>query len=569
MQKRRQSLTAGAVIGIIATVWLCGDIKVETSKGEKRMSGIVEYQDSEGYCCSGNCIIETETKTLVAGCNNSVIPTDGSVTSIGEFAFYECSELTSITIPNGVTSIGESAFYGCSGLTSITIPDSVTSIGSYAFDGCSGLTSITIPDSVTSIGEDAFRDCSGLTSITVERGNKKYHSSGNCIIETETKTLMAGCINSVIPTDGSVTSIGSYAFRGCRGLKSITIPDGVVSIGEDKSDYCVGLTNIGAFFGCSALTCITIPDSVTSIGAGAFGGCSGLTSITIPDSVTNIGAGAFSLCRALTSITIPDSVTSIGTCAFYGCSGLKNITIPDSVTNIGDRALYDCNNLQYERSGNTKYIGNHLIKAEPSNITEVTIKNCTKTIASGAFYNCSGLTSITIPDSVTSIGEDAFRDCSGLTSITVERGNKKYHSSGNCLIETETKILVKGCNNSVIPTDGSVTSIGEFAFYECSELTSITIPNGVTSIGESAFYGCSGLTSITISDGVTSIGESAFNGCNGLTSIIIPNSVTNIGSGSFYGCSGLTIYAEAAAKPDGWNSYWNSSDRPVVWGYKG
>ena len=118
--------------------------------------------------------------------------------------------------------------------------------------------------------------------------------------------------------------------------------------------------------------------------------------------------------------------------------------------------------------------------------------------------------------------------------------------SGNCLINKKTKTLVEGCDNSVIPTDGSVTSIGE-----------------------SAFYGCSGLTSITIPNSVTSIGSYAFEGCNGLTSIIIPNSVTNIGSGSFYGCNGLTIYAEAAAKPDGWNSYWNSSDRPVVWGYKG
>ena len=155
-----------------------------------------------------------------------------------------------------------------------------------------------------------------------------------------------------------------------------------------------------------------------------------------------------------------------------------------------------------------------------------------------------------------------------MSGIVEYQDSEGYCCSGNCIIETETKTLVAGCNNSVIPTDGSVTSIGEFAFYECSKLTSITIPNGVTSIGESAFEGCSGLKCITVPVGVTNIGESAFNGCNGLTSITIPNSVTNIGRGAFYGCNGLTIYAEAAAKPDGWNSYWNSNDRPVVWGYK-
>ncbi len=189
------------------------------------------------------------------------------VTSIGERAFKYRSELTSITIPNSVTSIENSAFLGCSGLTSITIPDSVTSIGERAFYYCGGLTSITIPNSVTSIGNYAFEACDGLTSITVESGNTKYHSAGNCLIATVTKTLIKGWNISVIPTDGSVTSIGGYAFYVCSGLTSITIPNSVTSIGE------------GAFYGCEGLTSILIPNSVTSIGSSAFFVCSGLTSI--------------------------------------------------------------------------------------------------------------------------------------------------------------------------------------------------------------------------------------------------------------------------------------------------
>jgi len=202
------------------------------------------------------------------------------VRSIGDWAFYSCSGLTSIEIPNSVTSIGSSAFEGCSGLTSIEIPNSVTSIGNYAFHGCSGLTNVEIPNSVTSIGNYAFDGCSGLTSIEIPN---------------------------------SVTSIGNSAFGGCSGLTSIEIPNSVTSIGD------------WAFYNCSGLTSIEIPNSVTNIGNYAFGVCSGLKSIEIPNSVTSIGDHAFYYCSGLTSVEIPNSVTSIGNYAFQGCSGLTEI----------------------------------------------------------------------------------------------------------------------------------------------------------------------------------------------------------------------------------------------------
>ena len=207
---------------------------------------------------------------------------EDDVTSIGDYAFWNCSNLTSITIPDSVTIIGNSAFNACSSLTSLTIPNSVTSIGNSAFNACSSLTSLTIPNSVTSIEFAAFYACSSLTSLTIPN---------------------------------SVTSIGDSAFNACSSLTSLTIPNSVTSIGE------------GAFYACSSLTSITIPNSVTSIGEGAFYACSSLTSITIPDSVTSIGDVTFSNCSSLTSITIPDSVTSIGNSAFYGCSSLKTISL--------------------------------------------------------------------------------------------------------------------------------------------------------------------------------------------------------------------------------------------------
>ena len=428
----------------------------------------------------------------------------GNATNVSTVAIQAKPSSFSVNITSG-TSIGYDAFYGCTGLTGITIPNSVTSIGSEAFYGCKGLMSITLPDSVTSIGSSAFEGCTGLTSITVADGNTKYHSSGNCLIETTSKTLILGCNTSVIPSDGSITSIGSYAFKGCTGLTNVTIPDSVTSIGS------------GSFYNCSGLTSITIPDSVTSIDWLAFYECSGLTSVTIGTNVTSIGSEAFYGCKGLMSITLPDSVTSIGSSVFKNCTGLTNVTIPNNVTSIGSEAFYGCRGL-----------------------TNITIPDGVTSIGQRAFYGCTGLTSITIPSIVTSIGSSAFSSCTGLASIIVEDGNANYHSSGNCLIETESKKLIAGCNNSVIPNDGSVTSIGSGAFVGCTGLTNITIPDSVTSIGYEAFKGCAGLTSVTIPNSVTSIDNAAFQGCTELTSITIPDSVTSIGDWSFYYCPRLT-----------------------------
>ncbi len=287
----------------------------------------------------------------------------------------------------------------------------VTGIEDLAFwKYCVGLTSVTIPDSVTSIGA-AFGYCHRLESIKVASNNKKYHSSGNCIIETENKKMVAGCKNSLIPDDGSVTSIGDNAFIGCSGLTSVTIPDSVTSIGSNAFTYCSGLTSV------------TIPDSVTSIGEWAFSD-SGLTSITIPGSVTSIMKHAFTNCSGLTSVTIGGGVTSIGDGAFRDCGGLTSITIPDSVTSIGDLSFYDCSNLTSVTIGNSvTSIGSSAFGSASFNgysNLEIVYWNAAacESVGSAMFGNCTKLTTVVIGDNVTTIPGSAFSGCSGLTSIT-------------------------------------------------------------------------------------------------------------------------------------------------------
>ena len=557
--------------------------------------GDYAFEDCSGLTSVtiGNSVTSIGYRAFYKCTSLTSVTIPNSVTSIGNSAFDDCSGLTSITIGSGLTSIDNSAFSGCTNITSmsldcedigswvpanenlktLTLGEHVKTIGNYAFYYCSSLTSITIGSGLTSIGKYAFLDCSGLQKVIVPDiaawcGIKfgDYYANPLCyahhLFRDETKEIT----DLVIPNN--VTSIGDWVFSGCSGLTSVTIPNSVTSIGISAFYGCSGLQKVivpdiaawcGIKFGdyyanplyyahrlfkdeTTEITDLVIPNSVTSIGNYAFRGCSGLTSITIPNSVTSIGTGTFYYCIDLTSVTIPNSVKSIGIDAFRSCTSLTSVTIPNSVTSIGDGAFWGCRGLT--------------VKCYAEKVPET---------GSDVFSGIASQTTLLVPEKVIDLykATSPWSEFGTIMAIEDAESNIQFADAktkaicvaywdwdrdGELSRYEAARVYTIGYKfaNSEITSFNELqyftglTSIGEWAFDYCRNLTSITIPNGVTSIESSAFYGCSGLTSLTIGNGVTSIGDFAFDGCCGLTSITIPNSVNSIGEYAFYGCSDLT-----------------------------
>ncbi len=567
---------------------------------------ITVNQDNEHYMSDSYGVLFNKTQTELikypSGNTRISYAIPEGVTEIGDKAFSGCSSLTSVTIPEGVTDIGYSAFSGCSSLTSITIPEGVTEIGNSAFSGCSSLTSVTIPSSVTRIGAGAFSGCSSLTSVSTSASFWEQafsHCTG---------------LATVILRNG-VLSIGQDAFSGCDSLTSIHLPESVEWVGYENSGHafedCANLTTItvdsnNAYFSSedgvlfdkektrliqyprgSTRTEYIVPCSVTRIDSQAFYACKNLTSLVIPFSVTEMPYAEFygspnlviigyvgtaaetyatengytfyaidepaivtqpvSATYSLGDIAVPLTVEitpTPGTVSYTwyktdengvyttfsteatptpdtGVAGTSSYIVRVSVTYDGETYTVDSNPVAIEVTGNPSC---------GDNLTWTLDEAGTLTISgTGEMYNYdyvynngtapwhndkASIKEVVIQDGVTSIGSYAFYGCSSLTSITIPDG---------------------------------VTEIGDYAFQYCSSLTRITIPDGVTLISDKAFYGCNNLTSITIPDGVTSIGSYAFKNCSSLTSITIPDGVTSIGYDAFTNCSNLTIYGYAGS----------------------
>ena len=437
----------------------------------------------------------------------------------------------------------------------------VTTIGEWAFWGRSSLTSIEIPDSITTIGSSAFNGCTNLTFNEYENcqyfGNESnpYHvlikvkdsTSTSYTIHEDTKVIAGSVfqycssLTSVVIPD-SVTTIGSYAFANCDVLTSMVIPDSVTTIGEGAFYWCDSLTfneyENGQYLGNGSnpyhvlimgkdntSTSYTIHEDTKVIAGRAFFNCRSLTSVEIGDSVTTIGDRAFCLCSSLTSVVIPGSVTTIGSYAFSSCDSLTSITVGENNT-----AYQSIDGNLYTKDGTTL-----MQYAIGKTATEFIIPHGVTTIGYSAFSGCRSLTSVEIGDSVTTIGDEAFFNCSSLTSVEI---------------------------------GDSVTTIGDRAFMNCSSLTSVVIPDSVTTIGSSAFDSCSSLTSIVIPDSVTSIAYGAFFFCDSLTELYYKGTESDwekVSIGDYNTeLTNATRYYYSETEPTVSGNYWHYVDGVVT-----
>ena len=454
-----------------------------------------------------------------------------SVTSIGELAFFWCDKITSITIPAGVKTIGDSAFGWCRGLANVTIPDNVEVLEDGAFIYCTGLESITIGKGVTSIGTSAFSGCWSLKNITVSSENQSYSSDNQGVLFNKDKTLLIyypqGSQKTSYEIPDGTKYIEEFAFSECGKLESITVPVSIETIGASAFNECDALTDVyyaGTEEEWNAITIVggvndtlleatihynyDIEDNsgitwtfneatgeLTISGAGAmpdythpdyspdeskmpwYGCYKQIKSVIIEEGITEIGQNAFHFCYNLTSVSIPDSVKAIDEYAFYLCTGLESVTIPKGVENIGALSFYGC-----------------------ESFTEVTIPDNVLTIGDSAFKICMNLEYVYIGSGVTSIGEEAFENCVKLENIEVSLENAAFLNDEHGVLfnKNKTKLI---------------------QYPTCSESNSYRIPDGVTTIGVSAFAWSENLTEITIPVSVTSVENFAFFSCENITDV--------------------------------------------------
>ena len=345
---------------------------------------------SPNFTFQNGCLIDQQNHKMIAFLSDQddvTLPAD--LTHIGNRAFEDCNNLTTITLPAGLTHIGDVAFGGCSSLTAITLPYSLTHIGDSAFWGCSSLTAITLPTGLTHIGDGAF---GGMGFCNVVSNSPNFIFQDGCLIDNQHNKLIAFLsYQDQIVLPAGLTHIGDSAFWGCRSLTTITMPSGLTHIGDN------------AFSECKRLSTITLPATLTDIGYGAFSGCTSLTTINLPDNLMHIGDSAFSWCKSLIDIILPICMTHIGDSVFSRCGRLKSIALPTGLTHIGICAFLECESL-----------------------TTITLPAGLTHIGDSAFNGCISLTAITLPTTLTHIGAGAFDKCLRLTHIYIPTGMRAH-----------------------------------------------------------------------------------------------------------------------------------------------
>ncbi|MBR2730788.1 MAG: leucine-rich repeat protein [Clostridia bacterium] len=439
------------------------------------------------------------------------------------------SKIKTVVIGKGITSVGAYAFADCTNLTKVVLDPTVKKINSYAFYNCTSFVMNGLPRNIKYIGNRAFAGCpirtfawdSGLVIGQKQAEEKPF--IGAFAFEGCTQLMSVE-----LPDD--LESIGAGAFSGCSALETVALPDSVAVIEDGAFSDCSALSSVqfsdglteirdGVFNGCSALQTVDLPDTVTEIGAQAFAGCSSVTSLSIPASVEVLGDGAFSNCTALADLALPETMTVIGDSTFSGCSALESVAIPSSVQMIGDGTFMGCSALSSVSIPEGVYDIGNMTFANCTALKNVDITDGVSVIDDFAFYNCRSLESVTIPASVTEIKDFAFAGCSALKSVEIP---------------------------------DTVNALGNGAFMECTSLASVVLSDSIESIGADAFGNCRSLATINMPDSLDTIGDGAFAGCTSLSAIEIPKDAGNVSRNAFTGCSALTVsvYSASEAKDD-------------------
>ena len=530
------------------------------------------------------------------------------VTAIGNSAFSNYSNLSSVSIPDSVITIGNDAFYNTpwynnqpDGLvyagrvaykykgtmdtdTVITLKDNTTSITGRTFYECTGLKQIKINDSLQSIGNEAFYHCTSLTSIIIP---------GSVVSISSSSFSSCSSLDSVVISEGT-TEIGNYAFSSCSALETITLPNSITRIGNYAFSYDVSLvnptlpknlTNLGyrAFEHCTSLTEMTIPKNTvaeaTSDYYSPFRECENLRKMIFEDGTTVISKYIAGYCTGLEEVIIPNTVTEIGSCAFYYCTGMETVVLPDSVTKINNNAFYgntalcsltlskqltemtgytfgDCTSLKEIVIPKTlKTTGNAFSN---SGLEKVKFESGSTIVPNGIFSECKKLTNVIIPDGLTEIGNYAFSSCSALETITLPNSITRI---GNYAFSYDVSLV-----NLTLPKN--LTNLGYRAFEHCTSLTEMTIPKNTVAEATSDYYSpfreCENLRKMVFEDGTTVISKYIAGYCTGLEEVIIPNTVTEIGSCAFYYCNSLeNIYLPASMAKIGNNAFYNCNKLTV------
>lgn len=465
------------------------------------LESIIISTDNKYFTSDASGLLLDSGRTVLIKCppmaavDTYTVPS--TVTEISEGAFESCTVLRSINLPEGLRSIGSRAFENCTSLQSIQIPESVVTIEGSAFYGCTALNEIALPQSGTNISSGAFNNTAFYNDAANWDGSLLYAQAYLLAAKSE------NIANSVTVRAG--TKYISGGVFNSSSLESVTLPDGLLMIGESAFGWCRNLTTLtlpdsvtcidNAFYGCTALQSVHLSANLRSMNS-AFSQCTSLKSVTIPASVTEMQS-AFS---SVETVAFADGTTMIPPKAFRWSETLRSVTLPESLTEIGEEAFYYCTALQ----------------------TIILPKNVTA-IGKSAFYNCTALQSIDLSDDLEQIGVQAFYECSALQTVVIPNGVTKIERS-----------TFADCTalQSVTFSDG-LTQIDSDAFNNCKELLSVMLPDGLQRIESYAFRSCEKLEEVLLGTTVQFIGYSAFENCRALKSVVIPRSVTSVGNRAF------------------------------------